>query len=209
MKKKLILVAALTLAAALLLTGCTTLDVVAKDSARAFKDVLTVLPAQDGAASEWFLATPDGGAEFRWSGALVQIKAASQPFIGAGLDVSKLDNADDEWIYYAEDFAMEPQTKANAAAQFEYIVGVGRKNVGYHAEMDHYNILLGDGNLFEWAKDMAANDKDIVFALNPEPLIEAGIDPEKLEGWAYAQVPVMVDGKAEQVWKFLKPVDLK
>lgn len=52
-------------------------------------------------------------------------------------------------------------------------------------------------------------DKDIVFVLNPEPLISAGADPEKVEGWVYTQVEVEENGKTEQVWKFLKPFNLK
>jgi hypothetical protein len=43
------------------------------------------------------------------------------------------------------------------------------------------------------------------FVLNPEPLIAAGVDPEKAEGWIYARVPAD-DG---DVWKFLKVFDLK
>jgi hypothetical protein len=57
--------------------------------------------------------------------------------------------------------------------------------------------------------DNSNQDKDIVFVLNPEPLIAAGVDPEKVEGWAYAQVPVEENGETTQVWKFLKPFDLK
>ncbi len=39
---------------------------------------------------------------------------------------------------------------------------------------------LGNGNMFEWAKDMQKNDKDIVFVLNPQPFIDAGVDPAKV-----------------------------
>jgi F420-0:gamma-glutamyl ligase-like protein len=82
--------------------------------------------------------------------------------------------------------------------------------------MDHFNIDLGGGNLFEWAKDMekmgdagGSQDKDIVFALNPEPFESAGVDLENVDGWAYAQVPVHVDGVPAEVWKLLKPFDLR
>ena len=81
--------------------------------------------------------------------------------------------------------------------------------------MDHYGVILGDGNMFEWAKDMLTNgygnsvqDKDIVFVLNAEPLIAAGVDPNNVEGWVYAQVLVDTNGRTEQAWKFLKPFDL-
>lgn len=75
---------------------------------------------------------------------------------------------------------------------------------------------LGDGNLFEWAKDMKTNrstnenqDKDIVFVLNPEPLIAAGVNPDKVKGWVYTTVKVDIDGKPTDVYKFLKPFNLQ
>jgi hypothetical protein len=77
-------------------------------------------------------------------------------------------------------------------------------------------VKLGDGNMFEWAKDMNTNgyddsvqDKDIVFVLNPETLASAGVDPEKVDGWAYAQIPIEENGKTTEVWKLLKPFDLQ
>ena len=70
--------------------------------------------------------------------------------------------------------------------------------------------------MFEWAKNLSTNsatgenqDKDIVFVLNPEPLIAAGVDPEKVEGWVYAQVAVEENGQTVEVYKFLKPFNLK
>jgi hypothetical protein len=62
--------------------------------------------------------------------------------------------------------------------------------------------------MFEWASDMSTNDKDIVFVLNPEPLIAAGVDPNAVEGWTYSAVSVDVDGKPTEVYKFLKAFDL-
>ncbi|MDR3271074.1 MAG: hypothetical protein LBT32_06180, partial [Peptococcaceae bacterium] len=101
-------------------------------------------------------------------------------------------------------------------SSFEHIVNQYRTAIGYHTSLDHYNVNLGDGNLFEWAKDLRTNgtsqedqDKDIVFVLNPEPLIAAGVNPEQIAGWAYAQVTVDVDGKPTEVWKLLKPFNLQ
>jgi hypothetical protein len=76
--------------------------------------------------------------------------------------------------------------------------------------------MLGDGNMFEWANDLTHTQTtggdqqlDIVFVLNPEPLIAAGVDPDAVDGWAYASVEMMADGKKVEVLKFLKPFDLK
>jgi hypothetical protein len=76
--------------------------------------------------------------------------------------------------------------------------------------MDHYGVSLGDGNLFEWAKDMNANDKDIVFVLNPEPFIAAGADPARVSGWVFDKVTVDDEnGKPVQVDKLLKPFEIR
>ena len=159
------------IALAFALTGCVSLDVVGKDAVRAFGDALKAMPAQTDYEASWYIASPDGGAEFHWSGASAQMKAASKPFIDAGLDVSKLDSGDEEWLYYAANFATQPKQTASALAQFEYIASVGRKAIGYHTAMDHYNISLDGGGVFEWAKDLSANDKDIVFVLRAYPRI--------------------------------------
>jgi hypothetical protein len=56
---------------------------------------------------------------------------------------------------------------------------------------------------------MSTNDKDIVFVLNPEPFIKAGVNPNNIKGWAFAKVTVDdANGKPIVVDKILKPFDL-
>ncbi len=57
--------------------------------------------------------------------------------------------------------------------------------------------------------DNTVQDKDIVFALNPAPLVAAGADPEKIDGWLHAQVPVMTGGTTGLEWNLLKPFNLR
>jgi hypothetical protein len=154
----------------------------------------------------------------------------AEPFLNAGLDPNKLPN---NYAYYeagmsgmSGDKMLMVGTKLGesdkvsgtptALSSYELIVNKYRDSINYHTTLDHYGVKLGDGNMFEWAKDMKTNgydnsnqDKDIVFVLNPEPLIAAGVNPEKVEGWVYTQVPIEENGKTIQVWKFLKPFDLK
>ena len=100
--------------------------------------------------------------------------------------------------------------EAKPIDSFNQIVKTRRDVIGYHEKLDHYGISLGNGNMFEWAKDMSKNDKDIVFVLNPQPFIDAGVKPEKVEGWAFAKVEVKdMNGKSEEVDKLLKPFDLQ
>lgn len=219
---------------AVVLTGCTALDVVGRTAVTTFKAVAereASSIARDESTGRWVLSTP-GGERFEWSGdfsgpgpdLLVSLDAA--PYIEAGLDPSRLPAG-----RYAFDAATGRLSlsfevgargfSASAASSrsserislavetFQAIVRAHRPIVGYHAPLDHYGLALGDGNMFEWARDMAKNDKDIVFVLSPAPLIEAGVDPSKVRGWAFAKVPMKnAAGKEVQVDKFLMPYDL-
>ena len=201
------------------------LDVVGKESVTSFGAVLSAVPDRvtpDEENGGWSLAAPDGTARFIWSRDYsksplhdVMMELDAQPFLDAGLDTDKLPESfafhdgklmvgtklgKDELKYSGE---------ATPLASYEHIVSKYRDAVGYHMALDHYNVSLGGGNLFEWAKDMDKNDKDIVFVLNPEPFIAAGVDPNAVAGWVFAKVSVDIDGKPQEVDKLLKPFDLK
>jgi hypothetical protein len=137
------------------------------------------------------------------------------PFIGAGLNPEKLP----ETIAFYEGKIMvgtklgqevlKYQGEVTPLTSYEQIVKLKRSAIGYHGALDHYGVNLSGGNLFEWAKDMSTNDKDIVFVLNPEPFLAAGVDPNKIEGWAFAKVTVDDEnGKPIEVDKILKPFNL-
>jgi hypothetical protein len=221
-------------------SGIKSLDVVGQQSIASFDEGIKTMPDKvqtDELNSGWALAAPDDSARFIWSedyGSAplhdVMLEFGAQPFLDAGLDPGKLP---DNYAFYEGDAMGGMGSKmlmvgtklggnekaggtATALSAYELIVSKHRDSINYHTSLDHYGVKLGDGNMFEWAKDMQVNgydnsnqDKDIVFVLNPEPLVAAGADPEKIEGWAYAQVSVDENGKPEQVWKLLKPFDLK
>lgn len=198
-----------TIAALLLsFTACSQLDVVGNDSVRAFDDLLQILPAEDD-EYEWSISAPDGGAQFIWNGESAAISVDAQPFIDAGLDISQLSNVGDGEIAYGVDFQSTGREKTTPLDDYKRIKSIGRDSISYHMALDHYGVALGDGNMFEWAKDMSKNDKDTVFVLNPEPLINAGVDPNAVEGWVFAKVEVEMNGKMVEVDKLLKPFDLK
>ena len=235
MSKK-IITAALAVAA-LALSGCSalkSLDVVGNESVTSFAAALDAAAGKvtpDETNGGWSLSAPDDSARFIWSENYsksplhdVMLELDARPFLDAGLDVSKLP----ETVVFYEGDAMggmgsrmimvgsklgNDEIKYDGdptpLASYEYIVNKYRDTIGYHAALDHYGVNLGEGNMFEWAKDMASNDKDIVFVLNPQPFIDAGADVNAVDGWAFAKVPVDVDGKPAEVDKLLKPFDLK
>lgn len=223
MRRKVTL-AVLSLAVAFTFSACQSTDVVGKVASTSFEAVLNTIPDKvksDDANNGWALTSPTGE-RFLWSkdfssagkpDAMLEFDA--KPFISAGLDVNKLPKGmvvGDKIVIQAE-FGQDKFTytgEAKPLDSFKQLVKTHRDVVGYHEKLDHYGVALGNGNMFEWAKDMAKNDKDIVFVLNPQPFIDAGVKPDKVEGWAFAKVEVKdKNGKPEQVDKFLKPFDLK
>ena len=210
---------------ALAAASCGKLDVVGTDSAKSFDKVLKQIP-QSVTADEmnggWSLAAPDNSARFIWSKNYaesplhdVMLEFSAAPFIDAGLNPEKLP---DNFAFYEGKLMVGTKLgqevlkypgAATPLASYEQIVKLKRNAIGYHGALDHYGVNLGDGNLFEWAKNINTNDKDIVFVLNPEPFIAAGADPARVAGWAFAKVTVDDEnGKPVQVDKLLKPFNL-
>ncbi len=222
-------------------SGGGSLDVVGKTSVTSFDTVLKVIPDKvkaDELNVGWALSAPDDSVRFIWSEDYskaplhdVMLELDAQPFLDAGLNPEKLP---DNYAFYDGETMGEMGSKMlmvgaklgsdkltydgnpTALTAYEQIVNKYRDTINYHTTLDHYGVKLGDGNMFEWAKDMKTNgydnsvqDKDIVFVLNPEPLIAAGVDPNNVAGWTYAQVPIETNGKTEQVWKLLKPFNLQ
>jgi len=224
MKKK-FKILALSLVLLVTLVSCKQLDVVGNTSITSFEEVLNIIPnniATDEINGGWALSAPDGSARFIWSKDYskspthdVMLEFYAQPFIDAGLAISKLPDGMvyDDKIMVGTKLGTESLTydgKATPLASYKKIVNLKRVNIKYHAALDHYGVDLSGGNVFEWAKDMSKNDKDIVFVLNPQMFIDAGVKPENVKGWVFAKVKIMDEnGKPIEVDKFLKPFDLK
>ena len=237
MKSKIKLAAAVAVGLAVVgsLTACSGLkglDVVGQQSVASFDEVLKAIPDQVKADERnvgWSLEAPDGSVRFIWSQDYsetplhdVMLELDAKPFVEAGLDTSKLPGnyaAYEGMLMVGRKLGSDKLSytgDVTPLAAYEQIVNNYRDAINYHTSLDHYGVKLGDGNLFEWARDMNTNgynnenqDKDIVFVLNAEPLIAAGADPEKVEGWVYNQVPIEENGGKAQAWKFLKSFNLQ
>ena len=222
------LIGAIGAIAAIVLTlaGCSRLDVVGSTAVSTFGTLMERESGNvtlDAASGRWALSSP-GAEVFEWSsdfsaqGPSFRMAFDATPFLDAGLDPAKLSpgrysyEAATKTLSLSFDVGKDAFTYRGTPAPldtFKEIVRTHRPIVGYHAALDHYGIALGDGNMFEWAKDMAKNDKDMVFVLNPEPLKAAGVDPAKITGWIFTKIPVKDDtGKTVDVDKFVKPYNL-
>jgi hypothetical protein len=204
-------------------------DIVAQTAMSSFGAMLDALafpPASDAAKKEWVLTAPDGGASFRWRmeedpertfDAYLCFDA--EPFVDAGLDLSKVPD-DMKGILEGEGKLtigkklsgkpLEYDGEITPLSSLGQIIKLDRESVGYHDALDHYGVTVAGGMMFEWARDLSVNDKDIVFVLEPKMFIEAGVDPPNVKGWTYAKVPLEDErGRKYEGEKFLKPFDLR
>lgn len=214
-------------AAALSLAGCSAVDVVGNTAVttfQAFLDASKGAVTLNGPSNRWVYGAP-GGESFEWSADFsaappsFRMSFDASPWKAAGLDPAKLPAGRYSYDAAANRLALSFDVGKDKFAYsgaptpletFRKIVQTHRPIIGYHAALDHYGIALGDGNMFEWAKDQAKNDKDVVFVLNPEPLKAAGADPSKVAGWVFTKVPVKDDsGRDIEADKFVKPYNLK
>ena len=239
MKSTRYILAAVAIATVLAAIGCAGTDARGKVAKTSFKAVLDASKDRVSFSKEdesWVLTSPAGdevlfstnfARNAASSGGMadmdkpdVEFSFDAAPFVTAGLDVAKLPMVDG--IKYEIDmgrfmlhFELGNDVFADGAAKsfeatFAEIVRTQRSRIGYHEKLDHYGIKLGDGNMFEWAKDLSKNDKDIVWVLNPAPFIAAGVDPAKIEGWVFAKVESKDDlGKTVVQDKLLKAFNLK
>lgn len=199
-------------------------DVVGQRSIPAFEAMLGALKedvALDEITGSWKLQPTDGSIQFAWKKDFgeggpndLTFEFESGPFIEAGLSPALLPEGmlQGEKVVIGTRLAVggaDYKTEATPLASFAEIVRLNRSSIKYHADMDHFGISLGNGNIFEWAKDQVKNDKDMVFVLDPKPFIEAGADPTAIEGWVFGKVKVMDSkGRTVEVDKLLKPYNL-
>ena len=221
--KKFMVLGALSAAAMIGLTACSQTDLVGKVSITSLDTVLKLSDVKtDEMYGGWSLTAPDKTARFFWSSDFkvstphdVMMEVDAKPFIDAGLDTARLPAGMfvDGKIMVGQELgetAFPSSAKATALASYEQLVKLKRETIGYHEKLDHYGVDLGNGNKFEWAKDIDTNDKDIVFVLDPQILIDAGVNPANVNGWVFAKVEDMdAAGKPISADKFLKPFDLE
>ena len=217
MKKSITLTIAFALAVALL-TGCTSFDVILRDSPASLNTIIEAFPylvtdntVQDG----YFHLTADGETtlkvshDYSLTGAEdLVLQTPLQPFVDAGLDPSALGEgyrADSAFLYLVADFGAGTGAKATLTDALFESVKAERTVLSYHAALDHYGIALPAGKI-EWAKDHTKNDKDLVFILAAQPLADLGIDVQNIDGWVFM---TMQDDAGKDFDVLLKPFSLE
>lgn len=209
-------------ASLLFLVSCAATDTVATYAKKSFAAFAGAVSVESGASGGWTILSPGGDRFFfpapQSSDRRFRLEFDAAPFLAAGLDSALLPSFPDASyrldggtlvLAFPAGKGSSKSAAAGLAEAFDAFVAADRGRIGYHHEMDHYGIVLGAGNVFEWAGDMAKNDKDLVFVLNPEPFAAAGVNLDAVEGWVHAQVPVREGGKMVQVWKLLRPYELR
>lgn len=205
MKRIMLLIALL-----IFFAGCTVIDtdVVRREAQSSFEEVLDVDSVESSIMDGYAHIIIADGYHFDLSlnpqstTEDVIMAVMAMPFLDAGLDVTKLPSnmrIKDDMLLITFD-GIKGSMTYDAIGQMKSLLTNNRTLLGYHAELDHFKIALGE-HKFEWAKDISTNDKDVVFILSADVLRLAGVDVESVDGWLFTTM----DGMD----LLLKPIDLK
>jgi hypothetical protein len=190
-----------------LIAGCASTDVVKREAKSSFDLILDLATIESSVMDGYaHIIISDGyhldlslNPESNGDDVIMAVPAA--PFLTAGLDITKLPSTmrvkDDMLLITFE--GVKGSSEADASSQMDSLLSNNRSLLGYHAELDHFGIALGN-HKFEWAKDLTTNDKDVVFILSADVLRSAGVNVEAVDGWLFTTMDSMD--------LLLKPFDL-
>lgn len=182
----------------------------ADNALTSFNEIVKAYPDNKGfheALQHWGFKLPTGE-KFEWSKDMSANKAdfamvmLADPLVEAGLDISKLDS--NEWLYEAAgkdemgvdlpnrlilpyNVSDEKQESNGSEDSMRRLLKADTESIKYHKDQKHYALKLGAGNEVQWTETLGINDADMIFVLNAEPLVNAGLDVTKLEGsgWVF------------------------
>lgn len=89
-----------------------------------------------------------------------------------------------------------------AASNFNFIVSNNLENIVYHDELEHFGLLLKDGDKFEWTKDPSVSNADFSLSINADEFIKAGLDVTKLDGTNFTYIEASENAPNMLVYKF-------
>lgn len=202
-------------------------DIIEFKSVSSFNAIINKIATveEDDQNGLYILKSPDNQANLIWNKNYnngntynLMMNFDIRPFINAGLDINKIKDIDGieiigNSILYGSKYNNVGYNFKNNLTEidsFRQIIDSKRDDLSYHSSLEHFGIEILHGNSFEWAQDIDKNDKDIVFVLDPEILINAGVNPNYIEGWTYTKIEKMDNsGKKIEVNKLLKAFNLK
>ena len=222
-KKTKVLALTLALVIGVTFVGCSKGSTGSEEGDKAYKAFSSIVKANKDkigyheALSHWGIKMPTGE-KFEWSKdtaankADLAVVALADPFINAGLDVTKLDNS--LWLYEpaAKEMGEElpnrlikPYNVSDKRFETEgyeeamkNIIKTDSSLISYNAESKKYSISLGQGFEVQWTENLGANEADMVFVFDSKSLVEAGLDVGKLSGSGWE---VIEDGKIAKSYK--------
>ena len=180
-------------------SACSSLDVIGRDSAESFGQLLEIM--NDHAAfnelrGRYELSSPDGSALFCWNASfsgkdefdfMIYVKA--DVFISAGMNIENLPAGfiyEDGWLITGTKAESGPSGDSYAESPqdaYRLILEYSRESLSFHYEGGHFSIKTGAENSFEWAKDLNESENAVIFMLDPKPFSDAGINTELVKGW--------------------------
>lgn len=201
-------IAGIMLIAGVILSGCgrvITGSGESDDALAAFNAIVKANQDRKGyhaALKHWGLSLPGGG-KFEWTkdtgaGEIdFAMVIPAEPFIRAGLDLSRLEGsgyvfkpAGVEDGEETPDLLLHPYNvsdkKENAQGSEDALRRILKQNNGlirYRAETGQYRLLLSGGFEVLWAEKPGQDGGEIAFVIPLEPLVRAGLDRTKLEGF--------------------------
>lgn len=100
------------------------------------------------------------------------------------------------------------KTADGALSTFNAIVNKYPQNKGFHRTLQHWGFKLPEGYKFEWTKDTSANKIDYAMIIQADPLIKAGLDPNKLDQKDLIFKPAAVEDGVQQANRIAHPYNV-
>jgi hypothetical protein len=95
-----------------------------------------------------------------------------------------------------------------ALTSFNNMVKTYPENKGFHKALQHWGFKLPGDYKFEWTKDTAANKIDYAMVIQADPLIKAGLDPNKLDQKDLIFKPAAVEDGVSQNNRIVHPYNV-
>ena len=128
----------------------------------------------------------------------------ADPLTEAGLDIEKLDK--NVWLYEPAgkdemgvdlpnrlikpyNISDKKEIANGSEDSMRRLLKADTSMIKYDEQQKNYRLSLGNGNEVQWTEELGINDADMIFVLEAKPLVDAGLDINKLDdsGWSFRE----------------------